>query len=152
MWRHHVAHVKLSGLVIRIPPHDENNARAVSMENNSSERQGNEDEPKYASRIVIAELEAPEAQLLILRRDPDKGPRTWYLHALKLKQVGVHSAMPFEATLTNAVPPGRIDTKGTFRPWQRRAPGRTPLDGAFVFEHADLSFFKGIGGTLSAKG
>jgi hypothetical protein len=155
MWRHRVAHVKLAGLVISIPPHgdDQDNARAVSMEGLSAGRHAGDDEPmSYASQIVIDELEAPEAQLRILRREPDKAPRTWYLHKLRLKQVGLHAPMPFEATLTNAVPPGRIETKGTFGPWQRQTPGQTPLDGAFTFEHADLSVFKGIGGTLSAKG
>src|SRR5262249_46639391 len=82
MWRHRVAHVKLAGLVISIPPHeqDEDNARAVSMEASSAERRAGGDEPGYATQIVIDELEAPEAQLKILRREPDKGPRVWYLH------------------------------------------------------------------------
>jgi hypothetical protein len=154
MWRQHVAHLKLSGLVISIPPHDDDkdNARVVSMEGNRTERYHSDDEPGYASGIVIDELEAPEAQLRILRREPDKQPRTWYLHKLRLKQVGLRTAMPFEATLTNAVPPGRIDTKGTFGPWRRQVPGQTPLDGAFTFNDADLGVFKGISGKLSAKG
>src|SRR5581483_5578439 len=73
MWHRHVAHVKLAGLVISIPPHDDddNNARAVSMENNSAERRTADDEPHYASGIVVDTLEAPEAQLKILRRDPE---------------------------------------------------------------------------------
>jgi hypothetical protein len=153
MWRRHVAHVKLAGLVISIPPHDDdNNARAVSMEGNSAERRTADDEPHYASGIVVDELEAPEAQLKILRGDPEKPTRVWYLHKLRLKQVGLRTAMPFEATLTNAVPPGRIETKGTFGPWGREVPGRTPLDGAFTFDDADLGVFKGISGKLSAKG
>jgi hypothetical protein len=154
MWRQHVAHLKLSGLVISIPPHgdDDNKPRAVSMEGHSVERRTADDQPHYASGIVVDELEAPEAQLKILRGDPDKPTRVWYLHKLRLKQVGLRTAMPFEATLTNAVPPGRIETTGTFGPWQRQIPGRTPLDGAFTFNDADLGVFKGISGKLSAKG
>jgi hypothetical protein len=154
MWRQHVAHVKLSGLVISIPPHDgdADNARVVSLEGNRAERHHSDDEPRYGSRIVIDELEAPEAQLKILRREPEKAPRTWYLHKLRMKQVGLLTAMPFEATLTNAVPPGRIETKGTFGPWQREVPGQTPVAGDFTFNDADLGVFKGISGTLSAKG
>jgi len=155
MWRQHVAHLKLAGLVISIPPHndDKDKARAVSMEGTRAEREtGSDDEPHYASGIVIDELEAPEAQLRILRGDPDKPTRTWYLHKLQLKRVGLRTAMPFEATLTNAVPPGRIETNGTFGPWRREVPGRTPLDGAFTFNDADLGVFKGISGKLSAKG
>src|SRR6185295_1366625 len=60
--------------------------------------------------------------------------------------------MAFDATLTNAVPPGEIVTKGNFGPWHRDDPGLTPVDGAFTFDRADLSVFKGIRGILSARG
>jgi hypothetical protein len=60
--------------------------------------------------------------------------------------------MPFESVLTNAVPPGQIATSGSFGPWNSRDPGRTPLDGRFTFENADLGVFKGISGILSASG
>jgi hypothetical protein len=60
--------------------------------------------------------------------------------------------MPFQTTLTNAVPPGRIDTAGSFGPWNVKEPELTPLEGEFTFERADLSFFKGIAGILSAHG
>jgi hypothetical protein len=66
--------------------------------------------------------------------------------------VSFDRAMPFEATLTNAIPPGEIATHGTFGPWQPDEPGLSPLDGAFTFEKADLSVFKGISGILSAHG
>jgi hypothetical protein len=59
---------------------------------------------------------------------------------------------PFEATLTNGVPPGEIAVDGTFGPWHRDEPGDTPLEGAFMFAKADLSVFKGIAGTLSSHG
>ncbi len=35
---------------------------------------------------------------------------------------------PFNATLTNGVPPGEIDVNGAFGPWQRKEPGDTPLE------------------------
>jgi hypothetical protein len=61
-------------------------------------------------------------------------------------------AMPFEATLTNGVPPGEIEVNGKFGPWRRDEPGETPLGGAFMFAKADLSVFKGIAGTLASHG
>jgi hypothetical protein len=56
-----------------------------------------------------------------------------------------------ETVLTNAVPPGEISNRHR---WSLAAggSGRTPLDGAFTFDRADLSAFKGIAGTLSAGG
>jgi hypothetical protein len=69
-----------------------------------------------------------------------------------MTSVASDQAIPFEATLTNAVPPGEIETRGSFGPWQRRRPGLTPINGAFTFDHADLSAFKGISGMLAAHG
>jgi AsmA-like C-terminal region len=54
--------------------------------------------------------------------------------------------------MTNAVPPGRIDTSGSFGPWVTEEPGFTGLQGQFTFDRADLAYFKGIAGTLSARG
>jgi hypothetical protein len=69
-----------------------------------------------------------------------------------MTSVSVGQAMPFEATLTNAVPPGEIVTRGSFGPWQGPEPGETPLAGTFTFDRADLSVFKGISGILSSRG
>jgi hypothetical protein len=103
-------------------------------------------------QIVIEELIADAATLVIIPRNREKLHRTWVMHKLRVGNVSVNTTMPFETTLTNAVPPGEIVTKGSFGPWHRDDPGHTPIDGAFTFEKADLSVFKGIAGTLAAKG
>lgn len=153
LWRRHVTHVKLTGLSIQVPPDDdhEDDQHVVSLEGDPTARV-DEDGDSYIKQIVIDELTAPEAEVVILRRDPAKPHKTWYLHTLKMRAVSMNTRMPFEAWLTNAVPPGQIATKGTFGPWNTRDPGRTPLDGRFTFDNADLSVFKGISGILSAKG
>src|SRR5690242_21449911 len=43
-------------------------------------------------------------------------PKVWAIHRLRMTNVGVNTAMPFTATLTNAVPPGEIETSGNFGP------------------------------------
>ena len=93
-----------------------------------------------------------DARLAIIPRSPDKPPKTWNIHCGCMSNVGSAQPMPFQATLTNAIPPGEIETTGHFRPWDRDDPGATPLDGTFSFEKADLSVFKGISGILSAHG
>ena len=103
-------------------------------------------------QVVINRVDAPDAKLIVLRRDPSKPPRTWLLHQLHVQNVSFATHMPFETVLTNAVPPGEIKAAGTFGPWQTENPGRTPLDGQFTFDNADLSVFEGISGTLSARG
>jgi hypothetical protein len=69
-----------------------------------------------------------------------------------MHDLGSLKSWPFEATLTNGVPPGEIQVKGGFGPWDRVEPGDTPLDGSFNFEKADLGVFKGISGTLASHG
>ena len=69
-----------------------------------------------------------------------------------MRTVGFDRAMPFDATLTNGIPPGEIGTRGIFGPWQTEDPGATPVDGTFTFARADLGVFKGISGILSAHG
>jgi hypothetical protein len=69
-----------------------------------------------------------------------------------MHRVGVDRSMPYQAKLTNAVPPGEIQAAGDFGPWDRDDPGSTPLNGTFTFDNADLGVFKGIKGTLSSRG
>lgn len=150
LWRHRVARVRLDGLAINIPPDDSDNEPDEKSESSGSSSPA--DAPAFGRDVIIEELDAPDSQLTILRREAGKPPRVWRMQHLKLRQVGLASKMPFETDLTNAVPPGQINAKGSFGPWTREDPGATPLGGQFTFDHADLGVFKGISGILSARG
>ena len=141
--RKHVSTVTVEGLQIQIPPRDRDDAAA---------KPDNGKAAKLKTGFVIDNLVTKDAQLLIIPRNPDKHPKVWAIHDLHMRSVSFDNGMPFEATLTNAVPPGEIATKGTFGPWHPDQPGDTPLVGAFTFDHADLSVFNGISGILSAQG
>jgi hypothetical protein len=167
LWRRRVARVALTGLAINIPPDSDEAAptgtappaastwltpsastapdRAVRTESWSADA-------GYGRDVIIERLDAPDATLTILRADPNKAARVWYLHRLTLRTVGLATTMPFETMLTNAVPPGQIAASGTFGPWSRLDPGATPIAGRFTYDNADLSVFKGISGVLAAKG
>ena len=153
LWRKHVAHVNLDGLDIQIPPndHDPDN----DLESDARGEDGDQDADDTASPerdIVIDELVADEATLTILPRKAGKRPRVWRMHRLHMQSVSAFTKMPFKTVMTNAVPPGQITTTGSFGPWNKVAPGLTPLDGTFTFENADLGVFKGISGILTAHG
>jgi hypothetical protein len=142
--RGHVSRLDLDGLDIEIPPNDDaaepaGRAHAITART-------------VPHGLVIDQLLTNSARLAINPREKGKDPKVWNIHRLKMASVSIDQAMPFEAVLTNAVPPGEIDTQGTFGPWQSDKPARTPLDGAFTFENAQLAVFKGIGGVLSARG
>jgi hypothetical protein len=102
--------------------------------------------------VLVDELIAENTELVVLPRNPDKLPQVFLIHALKMEQVGLDRAASFQATLTNSKPPGEITATGHFGPWQSEEPGQTPLSAAYTFKNADLSVFRGIGGTLSSEG
>ena len=147
--RRHITKVTVEELSIEIPP-DRNRDRAAGEAAPTSSSEG--DSSNMARTFVIDELVANDARLVIIPRDSDKRPKVWSIHDLRMQVLSLDGAMPFSASLANAVPPGAIETSGLFGPWRSEEPGQTPLEGKFTFERADLGVFKGISGILSASG
>jgi hypothetical protein len=134
--------VNLEGLVITIPPRTRDDKEAGA---------------KTASTVgdgpvLIDRVEAKDAKLIIVPKNPLKDPKVFAIHNLQLESVGFNRAMPFIATLTNPIPTGEIATKGSFGPWMKHDPGLTPVNGTFNFDRANLDTIKGIGGILSSAG
>lgn len=165
----HVDHVKLEGLDITIPPKAERQDQDERQQERKALRDpaprpvatsgGDADsasarrqDPMHDGGVVIDRVDAIDTRLIIVPSEQDKEPKVWAIHALRMNKLGAPESWPFEATLTNAVPPGEIAVKGGFGPWHRDDPGDTPLNGRFTFDKADLSVFKGISGMLSSKG
>ena len=90
--------------------------------------------------------------LRLIPKRAGKQPREFLIHRLTMQGVGVTQRMPFKAELTNPIPRGAISTEGRFGPWGRDAPSATPVEGNYVFQNADLSTIKGIGGILTSTG
>ena len=102
--------------------------------------------------LLIDEIVAHAARLEIASRKPGKPPRVFDIHDLHIEGFGGQDGAAFQATLTNPLPEGRIETTGRFGPWHRDEPSRTPLGGDYAFKRADLDTIKGLGGILSSKG
>ena len=134
--------VELTGLRITIPPRTPNDKDA------GNKAAGTLDE----GPVIIDHVVSQDAQLILVPRDPRKEPKIWTIHHLDLESVGFNRAMPFQATLTNPIPKGEIETTGTFGPWKKRDPGLTPVGGTYTFKDANLDTIKGIGGILSSTG
>ncbi|HJS74271.1 MAG TPA: hypothetical protein VJ921_08300, partial [Vicinamibacteria bacterium] len=130
----------LDELAIQIPP----------KQPDESEGGSSKEEPPPV--FVIDRLVADGAVLRILPRNPEKDPLQFDLHELRVRSAGVSEPMAFEALLDNPKPPGRIQTRGRFGPLLLRDPGASQVSGEYVFEHADLSVFKGIAGILRSEG
>jgi hypothetical protein len=102
--------------------------------------------------LIVDSLRAEQALLRILRRDPGKPPRVWEIAHLSMEKVGANEPWPFHTQLTNPIPPGRLDVRGTFGPWNAPVPSDTPLGAKYAFRDADLGMFDGIRGVLQSSG
>ena len=161
LWRKHVDHMRIDGLDINIPPSQARDRQKEREKLEGGSQKSGDDrrsnaaartDPLKDSGVVIDRMDTIDARLVILPFERDKEPKVWAIHNLHMRDLGSPQPWPFEATLTNGVPPGEIDVNGKFGPWHRDEPGDTPLEGAFNFAKADLGVFKGISGTLSSQG
>jgi hypothetical protein len=148
----HVSRVQIEGLDIQIPPDHNKDADDSTKSERNATTDEEPDQGNLAHSVIVDDLYTMDARLTIIPSEEGKDPKVWAIHELHMKSLGVARSMPFEATLTNAVPPGEIATRGSFGPWRQDEPGGTPLDGMFTFDNANLSVFKGISGMLSAHG
>lgn len=104
-------------------------------------------------QIQVGTIECSHARLAIETSGRDSAPLVFPIAHFKLTGVSQGMrAMGFEAELTNPRPRGTIYSRGRFGPWSVDDPGATPIAGQYRFEHADLSSFKGIAGTLNSTG
>jgi hypothetical protein len=137
----HVGSVYVTGLQIAIPP-KEYRQKAPSTNQHH----------KGKMKIVVDEIVCEQSSLIIETAKPDKDPKHFELKHIRLQNVGPNDPWRYRAELTNAVPKGAIFSEGHFGPWDTSDPGKSPVDGHYRFNHADLGTIKGIGGILSSTG
>ena len=130
----YVSRIDLQGLRIQVPPLDK--------------RLKTRQHPESPSTTRIGEVVANDAVLEIAR---EKGnPLRFAIHALTLSSVSRTKPFAYEVSLRNALPPGEIQSRGHFGPWNSSDPGKTPVSGTYQFEHADLNSLDGVTGTLTS--
>ena len=141
--------VTIDGMEINVPP--KGRRQNIAKTDSASVPAEGTDQSK-APQVLIQEVKIVNAKLSILPKDPGKNPLRFDLHRLQFLSVGPNTPMKYDATLTNAKPPGEIKSVGTFGPWSKEEPGDTPLKGDYTFDKADLSVFSGIAGILKSTG
>ncbi len=134
----HVARVSLAGVTIAIPP--------------KSDTAHAENDQQSAGGVIIDNLDFSNTRLIVLPKVAGRKPLEIVLQDLHLESAGIGQRMKYQTNFTNPRPPGRIQSQGTFGPWQREEPGNTPLEGDYDFSNADLGVFKAIAGTLHSYG
>jgi AsmA-like C-terminal region len=157
--------VELGGLAITIPPggfkSGQADAEAGATSGHEHARATLNEPPRRrwlpfrrgsGGPLVIDRIVATRATLELTPRDPAKLPRIFEIHDLEMRDFGSDRGSGFTASLTNPTPAGRIETSGTFGPWQSDDPHLTPVEGTYTFKNADLNTIKGIAGTLASEG
>ena len=138
-----ISFVQLNGLQIHTPPRQPGDDPLIQRTDEDLAK-------KYP--VVIRELRADDAIVVVLRAQPEKPPREFSIHRLRLYDLSFDRPAQFHAVLTNPIPAGEIDATGEFGPWLPEAPSKTPTVGQYIFQNADLGSLKGLKGTLSSKG
>src|SRR5205823_11222328 len=83
-------------------------------------------------RFLIEKIVADGTLLEIETKVEGKQPLQFDIKKLTLRSVGPGQAMAFSARLRNAKPPGLIDSRGSFGPWQKDDPRATPVSGKYT--------------------
>jgi hypothetical protein len=102
--------------------------------------------------VIIGRITADAATLVVLPRDRRKFPRRFVLHQLTVRDVSTDRPLIFESVIENPLPLGRIESAGTFGPWDVASPARTPLQARYRLVDADLNTIRGIAGVLQSEG
>ena len=139
-----IREVRLEQVEIHIPPRERRPPAAPP--------QPAADSTPGAGPVIVEAIRIAGLDLSIYPADPAKPPRVFAVHDLRLHNAGSGKPMRFETRLTNATPPGEIETTGEFGPWRKDDPGLSPISGEYRFDHADLGVFRKIAGILSSTG
>ena len=140
--------VTIDGMEINVPP----TGQRPNLDAGADEKPDRGEEAGPVPGILFEEVIITKAALTILPKDGKKIPLHFDIHRLRLESAGRNVAMKYDAALTNAKPPGEIESKGTFGPWVAGEPGDSPIDGDYRLDSADLGVFSGIAGILHSSG
>ena len=135
--------VRVEGLVIHTPPRVPGAVPLIHATDQDLAR---------SYPVLINQLEADDAEIVVLRAQPGKPARDYPIHHLRLQNLSFDRPADFQAVLTNAVPKGEIDCAGQFGPWLAEEPSETNATGKYTFSNADLGTLKGLHGILSSSG
>jgi hypothetical protein len=139
----HISRVRLIGLQINTPPHQPGAPPVFKKSDEDLSR-------KYP--VIVDDIHADDALLVILRAQPGKKPEDFEIHHLEINNFSFDRPANFHAILTNPTPRGEINSVGLFGPWQPEDPSTVPIDAKYDFGNADFSTIKGISGTMNSTG
>jgi hypothetical protein len=129
----YISHIELQGLQIHIPP------RGTMLATPRDQS---------PSTTRVGEVITNNAVLEVARKTAK--PLRFEIHKLTLNSVSRKDGFSYDASFLNALPPGEIQSRGHFGPWNSDDPGQTPVSGTYKFEHAYLGVFQSIDGVMNS--
>src|SRR6185312_8811600 len=106
-----------------------------------------------AKSVTIGTILADKVVLDFRSREPGKKPLRIVVNKLALRNVGNNRPMSYQAYIYNfELLPGKIESTGSFGPWNPQNPGKTPAHGEFSYREANLAALNEFSGTLSSRG
>ncbi len=136
--------VSVEGLRILVPPKGERPHLRSGSRTGSNEGS--------LTHVTIQQLIITDAALVLVPKEKQKIPLVFDIAKLHMTSAGIDLPMNYEAALTIPKPPGTVQCRGSFGPWQADDPDTTPLNGNYTFTQADLGIFQGISGKLESSG
>lgn len=104
------------------------------------------------SKTVVDEIVANGTLVEFASEDPSKKPLQFDVHEALLQYVGWGIPLQYKLKFRNPEPPGELDVNGKFGSWVTGNAEQTPISGAYTFDRADLSVYRGIAGMLTSRG
>jgi hypothetical protein len=136
---YHLARIEVNGLRVRIPaPGEPRNWNEGTDENDTS------------SKVSVGRVIADGA---VLEIEKEKGgvPLKFEIHKLLLDSIAAHEPMDYEVSMGIPEPPGELESKGKFGPWEDGEIGKIPLSGSVKLSGAKLNQYSGLGGTIQSE-
>ncbi len=150
LFTRHIALLQVDGARVIAPnaeyfsPGKQQSQSGPKQESGSAQEQSN-------SKTVVDQFIAVNSVLEFSDGDGNP-PLQFAISRLELSSPDVHGTSAFQISVHNPKPPGDIQASGHLGPWTAGNFSETNVAGSYSFQHADLSSFHGIAGTLSSEG
>jgi hypothetical protein len=108
--------------------------------------------PRRLPPFTVDVIETNRATLIIQPTNPVGVPLVFDIELARLVEFSTTEPTRFEARVINPKPRGAVAAIGKLGPWQSDDPRKTHIEGDYTLTKADMSVFKGIGGSLDATG
>lgn len=140
LFRKHIDELRVSGVHVVFPP------------KNSGERMPFSSQGKSDGSLGIGKAVAEDALLEFRPKQQGQEPYRIAIERLVLPHFAADTSLPYDVKLTISKPPGAIESKGKFGPWNSKDPSRTPVSGSFTYTHANLGISQKVTGILNGNG